>query len=178
MWQNRSCTSYMFVAICKISLTCIAQGGANKVEAGTKKAMALSGNTLPQVSQGGSVSGTLHIVTSDGAGPYKALLDTTGKGDFSKAVEMDVETQVPGKNGDIKKSKTRAVLEKLGIYKRATNIDEDFVSEHYTFCEAETYTVLAIQGSHACWRNLYRYCCWSKRCLHGEACQSFRSRSK
>jgi hypothetical protein len=95
--------------------------------------MALSGNTLPQVSPGGSVSGTLHIVTSDGAGPYKALVDTTGTGDFSNAMEMDVITQVPGKNGNIKKAKTAArawirALESVGIYKRATNIDEDFVS--------------------------------------------------
>lgn len=32
--------------------------------------MAASGSTLPQVSDGGSLSGTLHIVTTDGAGPY------------------------------------------------------------------------------------------------------------
>ena len=36
------------------------------------KAMALSGNTLPQVSaDGGYVSGTFHIVTTDGAGPSR-----------------------------------------------------------------------------------------------------------
>jgi hypothetical protein len=92
--------------------------------------MALSGNTLPQVSPGGSVSGVLHIVTSDGAGPYKAMVDTTGTGDFTNAMAMDVITQVPGKNGNIKKTKARAwarALESLGIYKRATNINEDFV---------------------------------------------------
>lgn len=93
--------------------------------------MALSGNTLPQVSPGGSVSGTLHIVTSDGAGPYKALLDTTGTGDFKNAILMTITTQVPGKKGNIKKAKARAwvrALESMGIYKRATNINEDFVS--------------------------------------------------
>jgi len=104
--------------------------------------MALSGNTLPQVSPGGSVSGTLHIVTSDGAGPYKALVDTTGTGDFSNAMEMEVVTQVPGKNGNIKKTETRAwvrALESLGIYKRATNINEDFVSGLHHLNVPETY---------------------------------------
>jgi hypothetical protein len=105
--------------------------------------MALSGNTLPQVSPGGSVSGTLHIVTSDGAGPYKALVDTTGTGDFSNAMEMEVVTQVPGKNGNIKKNKTAArawarALESIGIYKRATNINEDFVSGLHHLDIAET----------------------------------------
>ncbi len=32
-----------------------------------------SGSTLPQVSQGGSLGGTLHIVTTDGAGPYTGM---------------------------------------------------------------------------------------------------------
>lgn len=67
--------------------------------------MALSGNTLPQISAGGAISGTLHIVTSDGAGPYKALLDTTGTGNFANAKTLAVVTQVPGKNGNIKKAK-------------------------------------------------------------------------
>jgi hypothetical protein len=58
--------------------------------------MALSGSTLPQVTQGGSVSGTLHIVTSDGAGPYKAMVDTTGTG--TSWTPMEVVTQVPGIN--------------------------------------------------------------------------------
>jgi Egh16-like virulence factor len=90
--------------------------------------MALSGNTLPQVSSGGFVSGIVHIVTSDGAGPYKALLDTTGTGNFTHAITMDVLTQVPGTNGNIKKTKTARALESLGIYKRASNINEDHVS--------------------------------------------------
>ena len=98
--------------------------------------MALSGNTLPQVSPGGSVSGVLHIVTSDGAGPYKALVDTTGTGNFTNALAMEVIPQVPGKNGNIKKTQARAwarALENLGIYKRATNINEDFVSGLHHF---------------------------------------------
>lgn len=81
-------------------------------------------------------------MTSDGAGPYKALVDTTGTGDFSKALQMEVITQVPGKNGNIKKTQTRAwarALESMGIWKRATNINEDFVSGLNHLGIAETY---------------------------------------
>lgn len=42
-------------------------GGANTL-AGFSAVMAQSGSTLPQVSDGGSISGTIHIVTTDGAG--------------------------------------------------------------------------------------------------------------
>lgn len=102
-------------------------GGTNDVESGTVKSMALSGSTLPQISSGGSISGTMHIVTSDGAGPYSAMIDTTGTGDFTKAVKMDVTTQVPGKNGNISKSKRWVdILARAGIMKRATNINEDY----------------------------------------------------
>lgn len=77
-----------------------------------------------------------------GAGPYKALVDTTGTGDFSNAIEMDVVTQVPGKKGNIKKTKARAwarAFESIGIYKRATNINEDFVSGLHYLDISETY---------------------------------------
>jgi len=89
--------------------------------------MALSGNTLPQITAGGSLSGTLHIVTSDGAGPYKAMINTNGKADSWTALE--VVTQVPGKNGNIKKKGKRfweRGLESVGLVKRASNINEDF----------------------------------------------------
>lgn len=103
-------------------------GGDNDIEAGTQSAMALSGSTLPQISaDGGSVSGTLHIVTSDGAGPYKAAINTDGTG--TTWTEMEVETQVPGKNGNIQKSEKRfwaRALQAVGIMKRATNINEDY----------------------------------------------------
>lgn len=101
--------------------------GDNDIEAGTKSAMALSGSTLPQVTQGGSVSGTLHIVTSDGAGPYKAMINADGTGNTWTA--MEVETQVPGNKGNIKKTEKRAwarALQAVGIMKRATNINEDY----------------------------------------------------
>lgn len=89
--------------------------------------MALSGSTLPQVTQGGSVSGTLHIVTSDGAGPYKAMVNADGTGNTWES--MVVETQVPGTKGNIKKTEKRAwarALQAIGIMKRATNINEDY----------------------------------------------------
>lgn len=101
--------------------------GDNDIESGTQAAMALSGNTLAQVTPGGSVSGTLHIVTSDGAGPYKAMLNADGTG--QSWVAMDVETQVPGTKGKIQKSEKRAwarALQAVGIMKRATNINEDY----------------------------------------------------
>jgi len=103
--------------------------GQNDVVAGTVSAMEQSGSTLPQITPGGSVSGTLHIVTSDGAGPYKAMIDSTGTGDFTSAAAMDVVTQVPGTKGNIKKTDKRAwarALQALGIMKRATNINEDY----------------------------------------------------
>lgn len=89
--------------------------------------MALSGSTLPQVSAGGSLSGTLHIVTSDGAGPYKAMINTDGTAQSWTA--LDVVTQVPGNNGNIRKSEKRwwaRALQSAGIMKRATNINEDY----------------------------------------------------
>jgi hypothetical protein len=96
--------------------------------------MALSGNQLPQISPGGFVAGTLHIVTSDGAGPYKALIDSSGTGNFDKAASLEVLTQVPGNKGNIKKSTAPRGLAALWprvagvLQRRAANINEDFVS--------------------------------------------------
>ncbi|TGO55915.1 hypothetical protein BOTNAR_0234g00050 [Botryotinia narcissicola] len=104
--------------------------GRNKPESGVTKSMALSGNTLPQIStDNASISGTFHIVTSDGAGPLTAMVDTTGRGDFSGAVKAVVTTQIPGKRGNIKKAKqTRSerVMRSIGLMKRASNINEDY----------------------------------------------------
>ncbi|RKU46451.1 hypothetical protein DL546_007215 [Coniochaeta pulveracea] len=95
-----------------------------------KQAMALSGSTLPQVSaSGGSISGTFHIVTTDGAGPIQAVIDTTGTGKFSNGTLLDTVTQVPGKNGNIKAPKRSLfvrAMESASIYKRASNVNEDF----------------------------------------------------
>jgi hypothetical protein len=104
--------------------------GKNKVDM-LKQAMALSGSTLPQVSAtGGSIEGTFHIVTTDGAGPIQAVLDPTGTGKFSNGTMLDTVTQVPGKNGNIKAPKQRSLwaraLVSVGIMKRAANVNEDF----------------------------------------------------
>ncbi|KAH8660496.1 hypothetical protein BX600DRAFT_57191 [Xylariales sp. PMI_506] len=74
------------------------------------QAMALSGSTLPQVSVGGSINATLHVVTSDGAGPYTAIVDPTATGKFSAAVDMEVTTQVPGEDGWIDTTPSDAAL--------------------------------------------------------------------
>lgn len=101
--------------------------GDNDIEAGTKQAMVQSGSTLPQITPGGSVSGTLHIVTTDGAGPYKALINADGTG--NSWTQMEVVTQVPGTKGNIKKTEKRfwaRALQSVGIMKRATNVNEDY----------------------------------------------------
>jgi hypothetical protein len=92
--------------------------------------MAQSGSTLPQVSSGGSISGTVHIVTTDGAGPYTAIVDPTGTGAFSTGTKMTVTQQVPGTRGNIAAPKQRRfvsrMLVKMGIVKRASNVNEDY----------------------------------------------------
>lgn len=46
-------------------------GGGKNTLAGMSAVVAQSGSTLPQVSSGGgTLSGTLHVVTTDGAGPF------------------------------------------------------------------------------------------------------------
>lgn len=96
--------------------------------------MAQSGNTFAQVSStGGSLSGTLHVVTTDGAGPYTAIIDPTGTGAFASGTELDVTTQVPGTKGNIKAdgtvNKVKRALMKYGIIaKRAANVNKDYVS--------------------------------------------------
>jgi len=104
--------------------------GVNTMDAGLKMAMAQSGDMLPQVSPAGMVMGTVHVVTSDGFGPYTALIDPTGTGDFSNVTKMNVVQQVPGdKRGNGKKTTTKRfeeILKRFGIMARATNINEDF----------------------------------------------------
>lgn len=93
--------------------------------------MAASGSTLPQVTAGGFVNGTYHIVTTDGAGPVAALIDSTATGKWSEAAVMTVMTQPAGVDGEIAGTSSlyRRVLEKMGVVsKRATNVNEDYVS--------------------------------------------------
>ncbi|KAF2650071.1 hypothetical protein K491DRAFT_667854 [Lophiostoma macrostomum CBS 122681] len=91
--------------------------------------MVQSGNVLPQVSaDNGSISGTFHIVTTDGAGPISAIIDTGATGKFSQGVEATVLTDVPGKKGNIKTNgEVPRSLSTLSLFKRgAENVNRDF----------------------------------------------------
>lgn len=105
------------------------KAGANTL-AGMSAVMAQSGSTLPQVSDGGSLTGTVHIVTTDGAGPYTAIVDPTGTGAFSQGTEATVTQQIPGTRGNIAAPKQRRfmtrMLVNMGIVKRASNVNEDY----------------------------------------------------
>jgi hypothetical protein len=71
-------------------------GGENDISAGTKAVMQMMGQTLPQVSGGGSLMMTLHQVNGDGAGPYSCEMNTDATGQTWQSV--DVQTNVPGTN--------------------------------------------------------------------------------
>ncbi|KAF8847262.1 cell surface protein [Acephala macrosclerotiorum] len=102
-------------------------GGGKNTVADATAAMAASGSTLPQVSSGGSLSGTLHVVTTDGAGPFSAIVDPTGTGAFSTGTKATVTQQVPGNNGNISPNGTvRRLLARMGLMKRAANVNKDF----------------------------------------------------
>lgn len=96
------------------------------------RAQALSGNTLPQAAPGGTISGVFHVVTTDGCGTIKAVLDPTATGKFSQGTLLTTVQDVPGNNGNCprsisKKSFVRDVLERSGVItKRATNVNKDF----------------------------------------------------
>lgn len=112
-------------------------GTGNNQLSDLAEAMALSGSTLPQVSSGGSLNGTFHIVTTDGAGPLEALVDESATGKWSTAKSAAVTTQVPGTNGNIAAPSRRGlmgravkILQKIGVIsKRAENVNEDYVSD-------------------------------------------------
>jgi len=106
-------------------------GGGQNTLSKLTSAMALSGSTLPQVSAtNGSLSGTFHIVTTDGAGPLQAMVDSTGVGKFASGTKAAITTQVPGKGGNIAAPKQRRfiprTLVKMGLLKRASNVNEDY----------------------------------------------------
>lgn len=94
--------------------------------------MAQSGSTLPQVSDGGMITGTFHIVTTDGAGPVSAMIDPTGTGAFSDGVQAAVMQDVPGNKGNIKpdgqvpRSLGYWALQARGLVKRASNVNQDY----------------------------------------------------
>ncbi|PKS12282.1 hypothetical protein jhhlp_001582 [Lomentospora prolificans] len=71
--------------------------GDNQLEAGTQAIMAETGDVLPQVSQGGEVSMTLHQVNADGAGPYTCMINDDGTG--TTWTDIQVTQNVPGQRG-------------------------------------------------------------------------------
>jgi len=71
-------------------------GGANDPAAGTTAMLAVAGNTMPQVSQGGSIDMTIHQVNGDGAGPYDCMIDATATG--TNWQPLTVTQNVPGEN--------------------------------------------------------------------------------
>jgi hypothetical protein len=77
-------------------------GGDNAIEAGTAQVMQLNGGTLPQVSAGGQIMMTVHQVNSDGAGPYKCMIDATGTGTNWQpiTVTQNLEGSDRGRNRD------------------------------------------------------------------------------
>lgn len=77
-------------------------GGDNNVEAGTAQVMQLNGGTLPQVTAGGQIMMTVHQVNSDGAGPYKCMIDATGAGTNWQpiTVTQNLEGNDRGRNRD------------------------------------------------------------------------------
>ncbi|KAK4034063.1 hypothetical protein C8A01DRAFT_49482 [Parachaetomium inaequale] len=64
------------------------------------QAMHLSGTTLPQITSGGNLTGTFHVVTADGAGPIQAVLDPTATGRFATGIPLTVVEQIPGVKGN------------------------------------------------------------------------------
>ncbi len=96
------------------------------------QAMALSGPTLPQLTPGGNITGTFHVVTADGAGPISAVLDPTATGTFEKGVQLSVVQQIPGDKGNFVAAKTKQqrsvwgrAVELLGK-RGAANVNQDF----------------------------------------------------
>ncbi|KAI0964815.1 hypothetical protein F4678DRAFT_366495 [Xylaria arbuscula] len=88
--------------------------------------LALSGSTLPQVSDDGTgtITGTWRIVTSDGTandkqGSLFAVVDSTGTGKFSQGQTLTATSSMVGKNGNV----VQRALRFLG--KRATNVGAD-----------------------------------------------------
>ncbi|KAI5858874.1 hypothetical protein BZA05DRAFT_428089 [Tricharina praecox] len=73
-----------------------AQSGAIDVPSAMADVVSQNGG-LPQVTEGGQVSMTLHQVNADGAGPYACMVNADGTAqDF---VPMQVDTNVPGRAG-------------------------------------------------------------------------------
>ncbi|KAH7120532.1 hypothetical protein EDB81DRAFT_666934, partial [Dactylonectria macrodidyma] len=77
-------------------------GGDNDVESGTSAILAETGDSLPQVSQGGEIQMTLHQVNSDGAGPYTCMINDDGTAANWTPIQVtqNVEGSERGRNRD------------------------------------------------------------------------------
>ena len=69
-------------------------GGDNAPEAGTQQIMDLTGDQLPQVSQGGELQMTVHQVNADGAGPFTCMINSDGTG--AQWTEVQVTQNIAG----------------------------------------------------------------------------------
>lgn len=115
--------------------------------------LAVDGNSMPQITPGGSVDMTLHQVNGDGAGPYECMIDSTGAG--TQWAPMTVTQNVPGTNS---RSQAKA---------------QDFVSVQSSSRSSTLpfkviliwFTASLRQGRRR--PNLHRLNGWHGRCLHG-----------
>ncbi|POR33188.1 Uncharacterized protein TPAR_06640 [Tolypocladium paradoxum] len=76
------------------------KGGANSIESGTSAIMAETGDKLPQVTQGGELTMTLHQVNADGAGPYRCMINADGTAQSWENIQVtqNVEGNQRGRN--------------------------------------------------------------------------------
>ncbi|KAL3953651.1 hypothetical protein ACCO45_011607 [Purpureocillium lilacinum] len=119
--------------------------GRTQMESGFARAMTYAGASVPKVRTNGEgwIGGEWHVVTSDGGGPVRAIVDTTAKGDFRQGIELENLVQVPGQRGEIRKQADGAggnggggnagrnnIVSKLfarfALQKRADNINQNF----------------------------------------------------
>jgi len=95
--------------------------------------LALSGNTLPQVSADGTgtITGTWRVVTSDGTANDKqgnlfAVIDSTGTGKYSKGTQLTATTALVGNGrGNVVQRTVARALRAVGLQRRATNVGAD-----------------------------------------------------
>lgn len=71
-------------------------GGDNNIEQGAQAIMAETGDSLPQITQGGELTMTLHQVNADGGGPYTCQINADGTGETWESIT--VTTTPPGRN--------------------------------------------------------------------------------
>ncbi|GAP88553.1 putative mas3 protein [Rosellinia necatrix] len=71
-------------------------GGDNNIEQGAQAIMAETGDQLPQITQGGELTMTLHQVNADGGGPYTCEINADGTGQTWESIT--VTTTPPGED--------------------------------------------------------------------------------